>query len=197
MDAVAEAFAAHGEELLIAQRARVAERQRRGRKSVESEKLLKIMEMTQTLHIHHVVMLRRHLERSDYVPPTLYQPPKTSRHPNRSPIRSEGDLSVSRDLPHSRGRRRCGSAGQHSRLRVLRQASYPSAILSIVVFALRSIISSAMARASSARARHSREKTPSLDSMACSFGHPRPHRKSASSGSRSRAIQRICSWRSS
>ena len=56
-----------------------------GRKSVEFEKLLKIMEMTHTLHIQHVAMLRRDLERSDYAPPTPYHRRRPSPPPKPEP----------------------------------------------------------------------------------------------------------------
>jgi hypothetical protein len=82
---LAEAFVAQGEELLIAQRARVAERERRGKRSAESERLLKIMEATQALHVQHLAMLQRDLERGDVKPPAPYQPPATEPPPKRQP----------------------------------------------------------------------------------------------------------------
>ena len=71
----AEAFAARGEEQLAAQRARIAKQQRRGRGFVESARLLKNMETTQALHVQHVALLRRELERGDYGRPTRVTPP--------------------------------------------------------------------------------------------------------------------------
>jgi hypothetical protein len=82
---LAEAFVAQGEELLFAQRARVAECERRGKRSAEAERLLKIMEETQALHVQHLWMLQRDLERNDIKPPAPYRPPATEPPPKPQP----------------------------------------------------------------------------------------------------------------
>jgi hypothetical protein len=82
---IAEGFATRGEQLLAEQRARLAEQEQRGRKSIEGEKLLKLMETSQALHIQHVAILRRDLERGDYRPPAPYQLPKTAPPPKTDP----------------------------------------------------------------------------------------------------------------
>ena len=72
----AQTFVAEGQQRVAAQQARVAALDRKGDRAHESKQFLKTMEVTQTLQIAHLDLLRRELHEMDWVarPPltTLY-----------------------------------------------------------------------------------------------------------------------------
>ena len=71
----AETSVAEGERRLEAQRIRVAALEKTGRPAEQSQRLLKIMEQTQSLQLSHIAMLKRDLDQPDYAVPLPYRPP--------------------------------------------------------------------------------------------------------------------------
>ena len=63
----AQTFVVEGQERIVAQRARVAALERKGGDVHESKQFLKTMEVTQSLQIRHLDLLRRELHEMDWV----------------------------------------------------------------------------------------------------------------------------------